>query len=845
MGKSSHNPTDVYRRAQKKKELRKNKSQRLLARDAKVVATQTVAGTAAEVQVLEQKQSNKNGYLDGIDTKKLERLRKELRMVREAAEAEVKKREEEEERLKKMGKVREAEAVRTDWQQEKRGIHPAEEYLKENPKTSVYYDVRMNPFGAAPPGKPLLFHLDEVGGVTMNYRRAVVLKRLVEEEKQEEEGQKKKKKRKRWDVSETNEEAEVTADETEVEPPTVCEIDTKEEQTAVPAPPNLNKPQMPSFPGPPPMFPTGGPPPPLGPPPMFLVGPPPPPGTGPPPPHASVPPFPPPMFNGPPASAPRSFPPAFGNPGPPFVPPPDRNRAPPPQFAPPPPPLPPPPLPPPLPQENLPVLPPPSAAMKRGKTSKHLKCDIWASTEEEKCYDREQDAELAAQQQHERQQQQKRYRRQKQQPSSSDPCCPSKDGYADYRADVVQPIMPSIKMKNPSNPNTNPCHLPLVNRWYYRDQLSGALQGPFDTHQMMSWKQSGFFPPSTPLRNGEHSNAKFNPMGSIDLSAALRPQPPPPSQIASISPLAKDGLVLQQNTEEGIEARIAALRGERHQQQSEIRPALQQSPLSNDEKVEKDKCSADSVVAVQQMQQSTTNITSDIKALPSTTTCSNTTNDDTNASSGKGRETFAQHQELPQENVSASNNIATLNEVAPLPDQNNAAASTDVMTLDSEEITPTLNDRNTTNQEYDHISNSAAHNNLQSDGKDLAYPTDLTYPAPNDECFSYPNTDHAYSDETISNINDVATAVPYPTDLAYHADLSYPSTSSDVPMYPISSLDAAAAVSSSSSISAIPLFPPPMPQQPKKKEYTGDKALVGFVPSHLQVRRKPHINWLQ
>ena len=181
MGKSSHNPTDVYRRAQKKKELRKNKSQRLKARDEKVVATQTVAGIAAEVQVLEQKQSNKNGYLDGIDTKKLERLRKELRMVREAAEAEVKRREEEEERLKKMGKVREAEAVRTDWQQQKRGIHPAEEYLKENPKTSVYYDVRMNRFGAAPPGKPLLFHLDEVGGVTMDYRRAMVPKRLVEE----------------------------------------------------------------------------------------------------------------------------------------------------------------------------------------------------------------------------------------------------------------------------------------------------------------------------------------------------------------------------------------------------------------------------------------------------------------------------------------------------------------------------------------------------------------------------------------------------------------------------------------------------------------------------------------
>jgi len=79
----SENPIDNYRRQQRKKELKKNKNARIKARDAKVAATRSVDEVKSEISFLERKRdrnAEKTG-LDATETKKLERLQKELRIV--------------------------------------------------------------------------------------------------------------------------------------------------------------------------------------------------------------------------------------------------------------------------------------------------------------------------------------------------------------------------------------------------------------------------------------------------------------------------------------------------------------------------------------------------------------------------------------------------------------------------------------------------------------------------------------------------------------------------------------------------------------------------------------------
>eukprot|EP00984_Skeletonema_dohrnii_P023492 scaffold12581_cov55-Skeletonema_dohrnii-CCMP3373.AAC.1 len=103
----SENPLDVYRRQQRKKELKKNKNARIKARDEKVAATRAIDEVKAEISLLERKrdklfgksrgdkegdnegddadEDNKSGGLDSNETKKLERLRKELKIVTAAS----------------------------------------------------------------------------------------------------------------------------------------------------------------------------------------------------------------------------------------------------------------------------------------------------------------------------------------------------------------------------------------------------------------------------------------------------------------------------------------------------------------------------------------------------------------------------------------------------------------------------------------------------------------------------------------------------------------------------------------------------------------------------------------
>lgn len=188
----SENPLDVYRRQQRKKELKKNKNARIKARDAKVAATRGIGEVQAEISLLERKRDRFGksrggkeggddeaaasertpGGLDANETKKLERLRKELKIV--TAES-VKRKE-----LHELAE-REKEKQFIAAQKTVEGVQKLNEskYSVLERYASVYYDEQMNPYGAPPPCKPKMYWSDsEKKTTTMNPRMAVVPKQL-------------------------------------------------------------------------------------------------------------------------------------------------------------------------------------------------------------------------------------------------------------------------------------------------------------------------------------------------------------------------------------------------------------------------------------------------------------------------------------------------------------------------------------------------------------------------------------------------------------------------------------------------------------------------------------------
>ena len=152
-----------------------------------------------------------------------------------------------------------------------------------------------------------------------------------------------------------------------------------------------------------------------------------------------------------------------------------------------------------------------------------------------------------------------------------DPCCPSADGYADYRdgeqitrgaaaqKQTKKKKKKKKKGKQETGTATGATTPPLVDRWYYQDNQTGTVQGPFSSDQMVQWNGAGFFPPTTPMRNGEAGD--FVPLASVDLAAPLRR----PSDVIAAQGSAdkkNNGIATaSEDVEDGIEARIAALKG--------------------------------------------------------------------------------------------------------------------------------------------------------------------------------------------------------------------------------------------------------------------------------------------
>lgn len=133
-----------WHRKQKKKETAKNKEARKTTRDAKALE-KTVPQIKDEIREIERRHGKQIPHAVQM---KLDRLQKELKMVQSVAEKLPKKRSFVE------------KSVST--------FQPL-----ADPRVSVYYDALMNPYGAPPPGKPLLYHSHN-GTVTPNLQDAIV-----------------------------------------------------------------------------------------------------------------------------------------------------------------------------------------------------------------------------------------------------------------------------------------------------------------------------------------------------------------------------------------------------------------------------------------------------------------------------------------------------------------------------------------------------------------------------------------------------------------------------------------------------------------------------------------------
>lgn len=187
--------------------------------------------------------------------------------------------------------------------------------------------------------------------------------------------------------------------------------------------------------------------------------------------------------------------------------------------------------------------------------------DIWASQEE---MEYEQNLEGTIDQQLQRKHQNepyvprwKRYKKsaQSQKERRSDPCCPNAAGYGDYRnTDQIKRQSKEVALLQGEQnehaarsvaKNSSEMTVPERQRsemavspstysmqqqvWYYQDNTSGAIQGPFSGQQMMSWR--AFFPVMTPVRFG--SGGEFAAMGDVDfINLPLTVPPPPQSQLS-------------------------------------------------------------------------------------------------------------------------------------------------------------------------------------------------------------------------------------------------------------------------------------------------------------------------
>jgi len=438
----SQNPIDQHRRAQRKKELARNKTKRISFRDAKVAATQSLKSVQSEIKSLERKQKYQEGHLDSKDTKKLERLRKELKIVitaeeKRKKEEEVLKRKLHEEGKKHLGTK---EGV-NEWNEEKFGSLA---------KSSVYYDPTMNPYGAPPPGKPKMYWAIG-GGKTIDPRLAFIPKELRDNNDPADGVVNPLKQENGKTTSDNSKEVQSQQSKalsdglSQLSPlqPSVTSQEINSPHSIQPSPSSLSEHSLlPHSVHLPPHTPYSA--------------------------HLPPPPLPPPLHT-----------PLIPSHTPKFIHSVQNTIA----------------------STHLPPSPPkPSQAVQRfmkKKSKRNTKCllaDVWASNEELK-YESCSNLPALAQQEksamynnHHRPKKDTKFINKEQ--SENDPLCPSVESYSDYRnhAHISKPahLMKSSKLRPPQKKTSN------MDMWHYRD-IAGNIQGPYPSHQMIAWKEAGFF----------------------------------------------------------------------------------------------------------------------------------------------------------------------------------------------------------------------------------------------------------------------------------------------------------------------------------------------------------------
>ncbi|KAG5716469.1 Protein saf1 [Termitomyces sp. T112] len=142
MAKKSLNPADSYRKAQRKKELKKNKAERSKARDLALVKKDTW-DLEDEIQKLEEAKDPK-------EQERLAELKAELEKINRK-KAEYVAEHPEHRRLVYRPRRKDGDALPEEIILPKRKIFN-KKGLPRHPERSIYYDPVMNPYGVAPPG---------------------------------------------------------------------------------------------------------------------------------------------------------------------------------------------------------------------------------------------------------------------------------------------------------------------------------------------------------------------------------------------------------------------------------------------------------------------------------------------------------------------------------------------------------------------------------------------------------------------------------------------------------------------------------------------------------------------
>ncbi|KAI0330622.1 hypothetical protein GY45DRAFT_743002 [Cubamyces sp. BRFM 1775] len=147
-GKAS-NPVDAFRKAQRKKELKKNKAERAKARDFALVKKDT-RDLEDEIEKLEAK-----GDLSAPEKSRLSELKTELEKITQKKEEYVKEHPEHRKLVFKSRKPAESrdEEKETSTAPKTRNLFK-KNGLPRHPERSIYYDPVYNPYGVPPPGMP-------------------------------------------------------------------------------------------------------------------------------------------------------------------------------------------------------------------------------------------------------------------------------------------------------------------------------------------------------------------------------------------------------------------------------------------------------------------------------------------------------------------------------------------------------------------------------------------------------------------------------------------------------------------------------------------------------------------